>query len=114
MATAEAGPASERGSVGVRATGAETASTPGLGLAARCRFIHPSSVALRPGVPLSMKSCASKCDRVGSGLPTGVHDGEAALLPERLQSGEGGMEGKPPVERDRLLSRGTAIDGRSE
>ncbi len=33
------------------------------------RFIHPSLVDFRPGVPLSMKSCASKCDRVRSGEP---------------------------------------------
>ena len=33
------------------------------------RFSQPSSVALMPGVPDSMKSCASKCERVGSGEP---------------------------------------------
>src|SRR5271156_1074772 len=36
----------------------------------RARLSQPSSVALRPGVPDSMKSCASKWERVGSGEPT--------------------------------------------
>jgi len=35
----------------------------------KARFSQPSSVTFTPGVPDSMKSCASKCERVGSGLP---------------------------------------------
>jgi hypothetical protein len=31
---------------------------------------NPSSVDFTPGVPDSMKSCASKCERVASGDPT--------------------------------------------
>ena len=41
----------------------------GAGSSASRRFIHPSGVVLRPGVPFSMNSCASKCDRVGSVEP---------------------------------------------
>ena len=33
------------------------------------RLSHPSSVIFTPGVPVSMKSCASKCERVVSGDP---------------------------------------------
>src|SRR5260221_10282172 len=33
------------------------------------RFSHPFSVAFTPGVPVSMKSCASKWERVVSGDP---------------------------------------------
>src|ERR1700733_2208702 len=35
----------------------------------KARLSHPSSVDLTPGVPDSMKSCASKCERLGSGEP---------------------------------------------
>ena len=35
----------------------------------RARLSQPSSVDLTPGVPDSMKSCASKCERLGSGEP---------------------------------------------
>ena len=39
------------------------------GRSRRARFSQPSSVTFTPGVPDSMKSCASKCERVGSGDP---------------------------------------------
>src|SRR5208282_3390090 len=39
------------------------------GSSCRARFSQPSSVTFTPGVPDSMKSCASKCEREGSGEP---------------------------------------------
>src|ERR1700677_2758763 len=39
------------------------------GRSCRARFSQPSSVIFMPGVPDSMKSCASKCERDGSGDP---------------------------------------------
>src|SRR6266436_904522 len=39
------------------------------GTVSSARFSQPSSVDFNPGVPDSMKSCASKCERVGSGEP---------------------------------------------
>ncbi len=67
MATAGASPTSMRGSVGWTATTRKAPSGP----AARCtaRLSHPSAVDFVPGVPLSQKSCASKCERVAPGSP---------------------------------------------
>ncbi len=48
----------------------EEATRPLLFLALTARDRNPSSVDFTPGVPDSMKSWASKCERVESGLPT--------------------------------------------
>ena len=67
--TAPAVPERIRGNAGESATprsGDEASAF----LATSARERNPSSVDLTPGVPDSMKSCASKCERVASGLPT--------------------------------------------
>src|SRR5437763_5715540 len=68
MATAPALPARMRGSAGPRAT-ARSGDAPLSFVAETARERKPSSVDFTPGVPDSMKSCASKCERVTSGDP---------------------------------------------
>src|SRR5664279_2620719 len=72
IATARSLPERMRGSDGPSAI-ARKADLPDSDLSAEsscsARFNQPSSVTFTPGVPDSMKSCASKCERVGSGDP---------------------------------------------
>ena len=100
MATAGARPASDRGSVGVRET-ARNGVASGSGVHWRCRFIQPSSVDFTPGVPLSMKSWASKWERVVSGLPT-------AWTTARLPSWNDGRSGASAGWRPKWPSRSSA------
>src|SRR5580693_1965184 len=60
-----------RGREGPRAIARKADWSAAAGEARECRdrFSQPSSVVFTPGVPDSMKSCASKCERVGSGEP---------------------------------------------
>ena len=53
----------------IRGNAMQAAVPAGEGRECSVRFNHPSSVDFKPGVPDSMKSCASKCERVGSGDP---------------------------------------------
>ena len=71
-ATAWMRPSSVRGTSEPSATarnGVRVHSGQAKSSACSARFSHPSCVALNPGVPDSIKSCASKCDREGSGDP---------------------------------------------
>ncbi len=70
MATARSLPERIRGSEGPKAR-ARNADWSGEDCGKECsvRFSQPSSVAFKPGVPDSMKSCASKWERDGSGEP---------------------------------------------
>jgi hypothetical protein len=74
-ATAGELPRRTRGRVCVRATERNLDSV--AGMVAEVRFIHPSPVDFTPGVPLSMKSWQSKCERDVSGEPT------ACTMPRR-------------------------------
>ena len=113
-------PASERGSVGRQRHGAERRRLAASGCACRRRFIQPSSVALRPGVPLSMKSWASKCERVASGLPTAWTDGQAASpataagAARAPGAGRRSRRGRGPHPGCRRAGAGIAMVGRSE
>ena len=69
IATAPPLPERMRGSAGESAT-ARSGETGVSFFAPTARERNPSSVDFTPGVPDSMKSCASKCDRVASGEPT--------------------------------------------
>ena len=73
MATAGSEPLKSRGSDGPSAIARNAEFCAGVampvGILCSERFSHPSSVTFTPGVPVSMKSCASKCERVGSGDP---------------------------------------------
>src|SRR5947207_15989727 len=69
IATAPPLPERMRGSAGVSAT-ARRGDAVSFFFDTRARERNPSSVDFTPGVPHSMKSCASKCERVASGLPT--------------------------------------------
>ncbi len=69
------------------------------------RLSHPSSVDFTPGVPDSMKSCASKCERRGIGRSGGMHDGEMPLLPERLKRRQRRMQAEEAVEIEHGLAR---------
>jgi hypothetical protein len=71
-ATAWIRPSSVRGTSDPNATarnGVRAQSGQAISSACNARFSHPSTVAFIPGVPDSIKSCASKCDREGSGDP---------------------------------------------
>src|SRR5687768_9375022 len=65
MAIASALPERMRGSAGP----IDTARNGDDSLRLNARERNPSAVDFTPGVPLSMKSCASKCERVECGLP---------------------------------------------
>ena len=67
-AIAGALPRNMRGKFGPIAT-ARNGDACSSGMLSIARFNQPSSVAFNPGVPDSIKSCASKCERVGSGDP---------------------------------------------
>src|SRR5947207_1825452 len=69
MAIAPDAPARIRGIPGDIATARSGDALAG-GSAESARERNPSRVDLTPGVPDSMKSWASKCERVASGLPT--------------------------------------------
>ena len=56
-----------RGTVGPRLSASVVVWVPGI--SAMVRFSHPLRVDFTPGVPLSMKSCASKCERESSSDP---------------------------------------------
>ena len=68
--SADAFPTRERGMVGSSATARKALPGSVVGSEARARLSQPSGVDLFPGVPLSTKSWASKCERVGAGIPT--------------------------------------------
>jgi hypothetical protein len=72
------------------------------------RLSHPSSVAFTPGVPVSMKSCASKCERVVSGDPAACTMARC-LLPQRLKGRERRMQAEEAVEIEHRLARN--VDG---
>jgi hypothetical protein len=65
--------------------GADRTSS-GAGSTPASRFNQPSGVALFPGVPDSMLSCPSKCERVGSGDP-------AAWTKAKLPCAQSGIRG---------------------
>src|SRR4029077_12240256 len=67
-ATAGSAPLRILGSAGPSAI-ARNADLSAAGRECSVRLSQPSVVAFIPGVPDSMKSCASKCERVGSGDP---------------------------------------------
>src|SRR5438270_12944208 len=69
IATAGSEPLKMRGSDGPSAMARNADFGDGGGVAWSERLSQPSSVTLTPGVPDSMKSCASKWERVGSGDP---------------------------------------------
>src|SRR6185369_3034396 len=69
MATAGSLPDRIRGREGPIAIARKADLSVGAGRECKLRFSQPSSVDLTPGVPDSMKSCASKCERVVSGDP---------------------------------------------
>ena len=69
MATAASGPLRMRGSEGPIAIARNGESFAAAGRFCRERLSHPSSVIFLPGVPDSIKSWASKCERVESGDP---------------------------------------------
>ena len=69
IATAGSEPLRMRGSDGPRAMARKGEACGVFGRARKDRLSQPSSVAFKPGVPVSMKSCASKCERVESGDP---------------------------------------------
>ena len=64
IATAGSEPLRMRGSDGPSAIARKGEVWGAFGSECSERLSHPSSVAFRPGVPVSMKSCASKCERV--------------------------------------------------
>ena len=71
-----------------------------------------------PGVPLSMKSCASKCERVESGLPTACTTARLPSCQSGQQRLERGMQAEVAVEVEggvagcRRAGRGCAMVGR--
>ena len=81
------------------------------------RARNPSEVDLTPGVPDSMKSCASKCERVASGLPTACTN---AAERSRKNGRRGAIEGWIPKKPSRSSAAfspepglATAIVGRA-
>src|SRR3954469_1169618 len=80
--------------------------------AASARVRKPSLVDFTPGVPDSMKSCASKCDRVASGLPTACTNASDLSLKYGTTEASDGCVPKNP-SRSRTDSRATAIVGRA-
>ena len=80
------------------------------------RFNHPSRVTLIPGVPDSIKSCASKCDRVGSGDPTASIIAKFRASYIGFNGASAGCSPKKPSNSTAasgpLPGRGTAIEGR--
>src|SRR6202522_1984588 len=69
MAMAGSSPLKMRGTDGPIAIAWNGVFCPGCGKLCSDRLSQPSSVDFTPGVPDSIKSCASKCDRLGSGDP---------------------------------------------
>src|ERR1041385_6137672 len=73
IATAGSEPLKIRGRDGPRAIARNAdAFWAAAGRLCRQRLSQPSSVAFTPGVPVSIKSCASKCERVVSGDPAAL------------------------------------------
>ena len=60
-----------------------------------------------PGVPDSMKSCASKWRARRIGRPDRVHDRELAFLEKRLQRLQAGMQAEETVEVDGCIGAAT-------
>src|ERR1700682_4393126 len=69
IATAGSAPLKMRGSDGPSAIARNADFGDGGGMAWSERLSQPLSLTFTPGVPDSMKSCASKWERVGSGDP---------------------------------------------
>src|SRR3954449_8173687 len=69
MATAGSAPLRIRGNDGPKAMARKGELCGAAGNACKERLSQPSPVTFTPGVPVSMKSCASKCERVESGDP---------------------------------------------
>ena len=63
------------------------------------RFSQPSSLVV-PGVPDSMKSCASKCERVGSGEPVASTIASCRLSQKGFSGCSDGMQREAAVEID--------------
>ena len=68
-ATAGSLPERIRGREGPKAMARKADRFAASGRECKARFSQPSGVFFRPGVPDSMKSCASKCERDESGEP---------------------------------------------
>ncbi len=81
---------------------------------ATARLSQPSGVPLRPGVPVSMKSWASKWERVGSGEPTGVDDGEPLVLKQREERGEARVEAEAGLQIEQARLRATLRSAEGE
>src|SRR5439155_9104853 len=93
--TAPAVPDRMRGRAGDKAT-ARSGEPFSLFVAASARERKPSSVDFTPGVPDSMKSWASKCERVASGLPTAwTNAAERSLKYGTIEASDGCAPKKP-------------------
>ena len=77
---------------------------------------NPSSVDFTPGVPDSMKSCASKCERVASGEPTACTNASERSLKYGTTDASDGCAPKKPSRSSAPFAvpgRGIAIVGRA-
>ena len=111
IATAPPLPERMRGSAGESAT-ARSGDAVWSCLHAIARDRNPSSVDFTPGVPDSMKSCASKCERVVSGLPTAwTTASDLSLKYGAIEASDGCAPKKP--SRSMTSPRGMAIEGRA-
>ena len=105
MAMAGSTPLRMRGMDGPMAMAWKADFCDGCGKLRSERLSHPSSVDLMPGVPDSMKSCASKWERLGSGDPAACTIARLTLLPERLERRERRMQAEEAIEIDYGLAR---------
>src|SRR5690606_15734473 len=78
--------------------------------AARKRFSQPSRTVLSSGAPNSMKSCASKCERVPLGLP---HAWIAARRPDWKSGWSGASAGWNPKKPSRSTTLAPLQDRKS-
>lgn len=75
------------------------------------RFSQPVTIDLSPGAARSMKSCASKCERDGSGLPQACRRASAPAWYAGSNGAKAGCRPKPS-ERASSVPGGTCIVGR--
>ena len=68
------------------------------------RFSHPSSVTFTPGVPGLHKILRIEVGARRVGRSSSVHDGEMALLPQRLKWRQRRMQSEEAIEIDHGLS----------
>ena len=74
------------------------------GIIPSARSSQPSSVAFTPGVPDSMKSCASKCEQVGIRRTGGMHNGQLIFLEERRERRKAWVQAER-IRQDQLPHR---------